>query len=544
VVVVTGGAGGIGAAIAQELGRQGNHVVTLDPVVSLDGSSHLADTGPTTAERIVEEGGSARTSKASVTDPEAIEGLFDQLISEFGALDAVVNVAGISRPTDFASGTIEDWAAVLRVHLGGYLNVLAAALPRMAAAGHGRILGVTSGSGWRPANAGAYGCAKRAVAALTWCIGAEAPLGVTVNALSPIAETRMVTAARKRATAGDPEGKTKSGGVSLATAPRPESLGPIAAYLAGESFDWAHGKVVFSNGAESAWVTPPRLLEVCGFSDMTLFPHLVDRVLQEVFVPVERSQSTNGAANPRFADALIEFAAPARTMVAPRCAVVTDEPAWGETLGKALAARGVTWVRVEPELLASDFAAASSQLAGAGGNGQPLDGVIVALSGPPAGQPDWAAWERVLAEHTGLPDRILLDSVWSRATAEYAGRADRCVRMVSVVDSTTSGGASRAQAAAQHARSALTATGNRVSACTIAVEALDLLTRRATAELAAGLLCSSHGSALSGAELLIGEGWFGLCSHPTAAASLSYGGPALPDWFDTMLRRAATGLSV
>ena len=86
-----------------------------------------------------------------------------------------MNVAGISRPTGFASGDEDDWRAVLDVHVDGYLNVLRAALPIMTAAGRGRILGVTSGSGWRAADAGAYSCAKRAVAALTWQIGRAAP---------------------------------------------------------------------------------------------------------------------------------------------------------------------------------------------------------------------------------------------------------------------------------------------------------------------------------------------------------------------------------
>ena len=72
--------------------------------------------------------------------------------------------------------------------------------PRGGAADHGRagrgaILGVTSGSGWRAADAGAYSCAKRAVAALTWQLGRVAPPGVVVNAMSPIAATRMVAAA-------------------------------------------------------------------------------------------------------------------------------------------------------------------------------------------------------------------------------------------------------------------------------------------------------------------------------------------------------------
>ena len=94
----------------------------------------------------------------------AVRQLFGELADEFGGLDAVVNVAGISRPTGFAKGSDDDWLSVLSVHLDGYRNVLGAALPLMAAAGRGHILGVTSGSGWRAADAGAYGCAKRAVA--------------------------------------------------------------------------------------------------------------------------------------------------------------------------------------------------------------------------------------------------------------------------------------------------------------------------------------------------------------------------------------------
>ena len=203
VTVVTGGAAGIGAAIAESLGRHGAFVVTVDPGVALDGSPQEAGAEPTTAQRIVTAGGRARASNTSVTDAGALVALFTGLVEEFGALDAVVNVAGISRPTGFAHGAADDWRAVLDVHLQGYLNVLGAALPLMAAAGHGQVLGVTSGSGWRAADAGAYSCAKRAVAALTWQLGAIVPQGVAVNALSPIAATRMVTSGlRQQAPAG------------------------------------------------------------------------------------------------------------------------------------------------------------------------------------------------------------------------------------------------------------------------------------------------------------------------------------------------------
>ncbi|MGH3579825.1 MAG: SDR family NAD(P)-dependent oxidoreductase, partial [Mycobacterium sp.] len=164
VAVVTGGGAGIGAAVAEALGRGGWFVVTVDPLVTLDGSERLPDPEETTAGRIVAAGGSARASAVSVTDGGAVRGLFRELADEHGGLDAVVNVAGITRQTYFGQGTEEDWLAVLAVHLGGYLNVLEAALPLMAAAGYGRVLGVTSGSGWRAADAGAYSSAKRAVA--------------------------------------------------------------------------------------------------------------------------------------------------------------------------------------------------------------------------------------------------------------------------------------------------------------------------------------------------------------------------------------------
>jgi NAD(P)-dependent dehydrogenase (short-subunit alcohol dehydrogenase family) len=124
--VVTGGAAGIGAAIAEELGRSGAFVVTVDPRLTLDGSTLLDDTAePTTADRIVAAGGQARASNTSVTDGAAVQALFTALVEEFGSLDAVVNVAGISRPTGFALGKEDDWAAVLDVHLNGYLNCCA-----------------------------------------------------------------------------------------------------------------------------------------------------------------------------------------------------------------------------------------------------------------------------------------------------------------------------------------------------------------------------------------------------------------------------------
>ncbi len=133
IVVVTGGGAGIGAAIAEAIGRSGAYVVTVDPGVTVDGLGQEQGPAETTADRIVAAGGAARASNTSVTDAAAIDALFAGLVHEFGGLDAVINVAGISRPSGFAEGDEQAWSSVLSVHLDGYLNVL-----RVGAADHER----------------------------------------------------------------------------------------------------------------------------------------------------------------------------------------------------------------------------------------------------------------------------------------------------------------------------------------------------------------------------------------------------------------------
>lgn len=556
VVVVTGGAAGIGAAIAEELGRTGTFVVTLDPMVTVDGGSRLADSGPTTADRIVEAGGSARASNASVTDREAVPALFAELVDEFGKLDAVVNVAGISRPTEFASGTEEDWAAVLNVHLDGYLNVLGAALPIMTEAGHGRILGVTSGSGWRPANTGSYGCAKRAVASLTWQIGQVTPAGVTVNALSPIAATRMVTGAPTRAAAGGapPGPDTRTGGVNLGAMPPPENLGPVGAYLASEQFSWCRGQVIFSGGSELAWLTQPHLLEVCRTSDTRSLPHVLETVVPIAFTPAEAAQATNGGSNPRFGPVFEETGGSAGGGPVGTCLVVTDDRAWGAVVGDALAARGVkctgigAWAGDQSVSgdLASGFDGAAAQVARAAEQTGPLDAVVLALTGGRrgGGTPSGTdGWRQVLDEHAGITDQIRTDAAWVRAVADYSAQADRPVRVVTVTEATTAGGRSRGQSAAQLARAGHTATSDRVDAFAISVEAAGDAGQRPAAELAAHLLCGPDTAPLAGGEFVVGSGWFGLRSHPRPATTISFGGPAIPDWLDGTLRNVVTGSS-
>ncbi|MFM8304986.1 MAG: SDR family NAD(P)-dependent oxidoreductase [Actinomycetota bacterium] len=502
VVVVTGGAIGIGAGIAEACARRGAFVVTMDPVVALDGSAQSGPPEQTTAERIVAAGGAARASSTSVTDEDAVRALFTGLVEEFGALDAVVNVAGISRPTGFATGTEEDWAAVLAVHLDGYLTVLRVALPLMAAAGHGRILGVTSGSGWRAADAGAYSCAKRAVAALTWQVGRAAPLGVTVNALSPIAATRMVASALSRqAGAGNARGTSAaSGGVALAAAPPPEHLGPIGAYLASEDFAWCTGNVLFSNGAEVSAVGPPHLLEVLGTTEVASVGVLVDAAAPGVLVPAEAAQVSTGGSVPRLGVASgAESAAPAVGATARRCLVITDDPGWRQTIDAALTARGV--VVTATDASADGFAGAAAAVDAAAT--EPLDAVVVALdetaAAPTGAAPDWRA---ILDAHGGITDAIRRDASWVRAVADLSARTQRPLRVVTLTGATSAGGRSRAMSAAQLARVSRSATKERVGAFAVAVESAHATARTNAATLTAHLVTDDAALALAGAKLV------------------------------------------
>ncbi len=534
VVVVTGGGAGIGAAVATELGFQGAHVVTVDPLVSVDGTEQLPPVDETTAGRIVAAGGSARASNTSVTDRAAVADLFAALEAEHGRLDAVINVAGITRPTGFAKGEGADWAAVLAVHLDGYRNVLDAALPIMAAAGSGQILGVTSGSGWRSADAGAYSCAKRAVAALTWQLGRVAPGGVGVNAISPIAMTRMVTEALARAGAA-PTSKAgaATGGLSLTGMPAPEDLGPLGAHLVGPDAPALRGRILFAGGSEVATVDPPRLLEVIRTSGAVSVGHVLDCAFGALLA-AEATQATSGGSNARFGAIFDEPAAePASGIDTPTVAVVTDRPDVGASVAAALETLGATATVLAAGDVHAGFAGARGALEHVAATAGPIDAVVVALAtSGPASSPT-GGWEAVLAEHAGLADLLLVDAAWARAAADHAASADRPLRLVTLVDAATAGGRSRAQAAAQLARASRRATGDRVAAFAVGVE--DRAEVAVPAALAAHLVTRPDAVGLAGAELVVGRGWLGLRSHPRPSTSIVFGGPELPPWFDAVL---------
>jgi hypothetical protein len=149
----------------------------------------------------------------------------------------------------------------------------------------------------------------------------------------------------------------------------------------------------------------------------------------------------------------------------------------------------------------------------------------------------------VLEEHSGIVDAIRGDVAWVRAVSDHARDSGRPMRIVTVTDAATSGGRSRAQAAAQLSRAAHLVTDIQTDAFAIGVESDADSRASSVAELAAYLVGADEASGLSGAELVATADWIGLRSHPHPEGSISFGGPDLPPWVDDTLRSIVQGAS-
>jgi NAD(P)-dependent dehydrogenase (short-subunit alcohol dehydrogenase family) len=245
VVIVTGGGRGLGRAHCLELARLGATVVVNDLGVGLHGESgDLAPADEVVAE-IVAAGGTATADGTSVTDFAATEHLVERTVATQGRLDAVVNNAGIVRDRILTSMTEEDFDLVVAVHLKGTFNLsrhACAHWKRLAKAGErvsGRIVNTTSGAGlFGNIGQANYGPAKAAIASLTMITAMEMErYGVTANALSPLARTRM--------TAGLPGMQETDGGWDRFD---PANAAPVAAWLCSERSGWLSGTVLRVDG--------------------------------------------------------------------------------------------------------------------------------------------------------------------------------------------------------------------------------------------------------------------------------------------------------
>ena len=177
--MVTGGASGVGKAIAERFAREGARVSLVD--INKVG---LADTLKT----IESEGGNAVSFVTDVSQPDEVNTMIDQVVGESDGLDIIVNSAAIARVQKVLDITLEDWNELLTINLTGvFLCAQAAARAMQAQGTGGRIINISSVNGQRAISGrGAYTVAKGGIEMLTKIMAAE--LGesdITVNSIAP-----------------------------------------------------------------------------------------------------------------------------------------------------------------------------------------------------------------------------------------------------------------------------------------------------------------------------------------------------------------------
>jgi NAD(P)-dependent dehydrogenase (short-subunit alcohol dehydrogenase family) len=201
VAVVTGAGRGIGRGHALELARQGARVIVNDLGAEVDGTGATISTAQQVVDEITASGGQAVANGDDVSTPTGAERLIGSALDTFGSIDAVINNAGILRDRMLINLAEDDWDAVLAVHLRStFLTTRTAARVwrDRAKAGHtndARVINTSSVSGlFGNVGQSNYGAAKAGIAAFTIIASMElGRYGVTVNALSPSARTRMIT---------------------------------------------------------------------------------------------------------------------------------------------------------------------------------------------------------------------------------------------------------------------------------------------------------------------------------------------------------------
>jgi len=229
-VIVTGAARGIGLALSRRSMDAGADVVMVD----LD-----EDALWRSAQKV---GG--RAAPADVSRTSDVERVVAEAVAASGRIDVLVNNAGILRDAVLWKLDDEAWEAVLAVHLGGTFRFTRSCVPHFRERQHGRIINVTSYTGLHgnPGQA-AYAAAKAGIIGLTKTAAKElARFGVTVNAISPNAETRMID--------GIPAEKRSSleALIPLGRFARPDEISAAVAFLASDEAAYITGTVIPVDG--------------------------------------------------------------------------------------------------------------------------------------------------------------------------------------------------------------------------------------------------------------------------------------------------------
>ena len=232
--LVTGGSGGIGAAICKRLAADGHHVIVH------------ANRSPKKAQAVVDLitaiGGSAEAVAFDVTERAATAAVLDKLL-EAGPIQILVNNAGIHADAVFPGMSTEQWRSVVDVSLNGFFNVTQPLTMPMIRTRWGRIINISSVAGIT-GNRGQvnYSAAKGALHSASKALALElASRGITVNAVAPgIIATEMIEGAF--------DAETIKSLVPMKRAGKPEEVADLVAFLASDRAAYISGQVISING--------------------------------------------------------------------------------------------------------------------------------------------------------------------------------------------------------------------------------------------------------------------------------------------------------
>ncbi|MDQ0242122.1 3-oxoacyl-ACP reductase FabG [Arthrobacter bambusae] len=242
VALITGGAHGIGAAIAGHLAAGGARIAVLDL---------NKDAAQITAKAIEQAGGTAIGLGADVTNRAQMHEAVERVVEEFGALDILVNNAGVLRDNLLFKMTDDDWTTVMGVHLEGAFIASQLAQKHMVKNGYGRIISMSSSSALGNRGQANYSAAKAGLQGLTRTLAIElGPFGITANAIAPgFIETDMTKATAERMgitieqmrEAAATAAPVRRGGV-------PADIAHAAAFFAAEEAGYVTGQVLYVTG--------------------------------------------------------------------------------------------------------------------------------------------------------------------------------------------------------------------------------------------------------------------------------------------------------
>jgi NAD(P)-dependent dehydrogenase (short-subunit alcohol dehydrogenase family) len=258
VAVVTGAGSGIGRGVALGLAAEGARVVVNDYGVTVDGRDPSSAPAEAVVQAIHAHGGEAIASADSVATMAGGRAIVEAALSRFGDLHILVCCAGILRERMIFNMTEEEWDAVIAVHLKGHFTLMQPATRHMREKRRGRIVTFTSAAGLEgsPGQPN-YSAAKEGIVGLTRSTAlAMARYGVTVNCISPFADSRMTARLPGERQSQD--------------AAPPEAIAPVVAFLASDRAAHITGQVIGVRGRQVAvWSQPAPLRSVSSREDWT-----------------------------------------------------------------------------------------------------------------------------------------------------------------------------------------------------------------------------------------------------------------------------------